>query len=80
MIEEGNLWCHNFSLHGVGLEMYFCTHNLSFNKGLLNLLSSEKIKKKILKEMGIPDHLSCLLRNLYAGQEATVRTGHGTTD
>ena len=36
--------------------------------------------QKILKEMGIPDHLICLLRNLYAGQEATVRTGHGTTD
>ena len=35
---------------------------------------------KILREMGIPDHLICLLRNLYAGQEATVRTGHGTTD
>ena len=35
---------------------------------------------KILKEMGIPDHLTCLLRNLYAGQEATVRNGHGTTD
>ena len=35
---------------------------------------------KILKEMGIPDHLTCFLRNLYAGQEATVRTGHGTTD
>ena len=35
---------------------------------------------KILKEMGIPDHLICLLRNLCAGQEATVRTGHGTTD
>ena len=35
---------------------------------------------KILKETGIPDHLTCLLRNLYAGQEATVRTGHGTTD
>ena len=35
---------------------------------------------KILKEMGIPDHLTCLLRNLYAGQEATVRTWHGTTD
>ena len=35
---------------------------------------------KILKEMGIPDHLTCLLRNLYAGQEATVRTGHETTD
>ena len=35
---------------------------------------------EILKEMGIPDHLICLFRNLYAGQEATVRTGHGTTD
>ena len=35
---------------------------------------------KILKERGIPDHLTCLLRNLYAGQAATVRTGHGTTD
>ena len=35
---------------------------------------------KILREMGIPDHLTCLLRNLYAGEEATVRTGHGTTD
>ena len=35
---------------------------------------------KILQEMGIPDHLTCLLRNLYAGQEATVRSGHGTTD
>ena len=35
---------------------------------------------KILKQMGIPDHLTSLLRNLYAGQEATVRTGHGTTD
>ena len=35
---------------------------------------------KILKEMGIPDHPTCLLRNLYAGQEAPVRTGHGTTD
>ena len=35
---------------------------------------------KILKEMGIPDHLTCLLRNLYVGQEATVRTGHGTTN
>ena len=35
---------------------------------------------KILKEMGKPDHLTCLLRNQYAGQEATVKTGHGTTD
>ena len=38
------------------------------------------INWKILKEMGIPDHLTCLLRNLYAGQEAIVRTGHGKTD
>ena len=38
------------------------------------------INWKILKEMEIPDHLTCLLRNLYAGQEAAVRTGHGTTD
>ena len=39
-----------------------------------------KTNWKILKEMGIQDHLTCLLRNLYAGQEATVRNGHGTTD
>ena len=38
------------------------------------------INWKIIKEMGIPDHLTCLLRNLYAGQEATVTTGHRTTD
>ena len=38
------------------------------------------INWKILQEVGIPDHLTCLLRNLYVGQEATVRTGHGTTD
>ena len=38
------------------------------------------INWKILKEMGIPDHLTCLHKNLYAGQEATVRTGHGTMD
>ena len=40
----------------------------------------DNIQWKILKEMGIPDHLTCFLRNLYAGQEATVRTGHGTID
>ena len=45
----------------------------------LGLCPSNKLWK-VLKEMGIPDHLTCLLRNLYAGQEATVRTGHGTTD
>ena len=48
---------------------------------MLKLLTVDHNKLwKILKEMGIPDHLTCLLRNLYAGQEATVRTGHGTTD
>ena len=45
----------------------------------LNCVDPNKLWK-ILKEMGIPDHLTCLLRNLYAGQEATIRTGHGTTD
>ena len=44
------------------------------------LVGANTINWKILKEMGIPDHLTCLLRNLYAGQEATVRSGHGTTD
>ena len=49
---------------------------------LRQFLSQISINKlwKILKEMGIPDYLTCLLRNLYKGQEATVRTGHGTTD
>ena len=46
---------------------------------LLTVLITKKLWK-VLQEMGIPDHLICLLRNLYAGQEATVRTGHGTTD
>ena len=45
----------------------------------IQLLNIQKLWE-ILKEMGTPDHLTCLLRNLYAGQEATVRTGHGTTD
>ena len=47
---------------------------------LLTLIVDHNKLWKILKEMGITDHLTCLLRNLYAGQEATVRTGHGTTD
>ena len=46
---------------------------------VLDCVDHNKLRK-ILKEMGIPDHLTCLLRNRYAGQEATVRTGHGTTD
>ena len=46
----------------------------------MDLVFSITINWKILTEMGIPDYLTCLLRNLHAGQETTVRTGHGTTD
>ena len=46
----------------------------------LIVMSVVPIDGMILKEMGIPDHLTCLLRNLFASQEATVRSGHGTTD
>ena len=54
--------------------------SLSFDQGIISYIHHPHKLWKILKEMGIPDHLTCLLRNLYAGQEATVRTGHGTTD
>ena len=57
-------------------DMYFCFINYS---KAFDCVDHHKLWK-ILEEMGIPDHLTCLLRNLYAGQEATVRTGHGTTD
>ena len=57
-------------------NIYFCF--IDYAKAF-NCVDHNKLRK-ILKEMGIPDHLTCLLRNLYAGQEATVRTGHGTTD
>ena len=57
-------------------NMYFCS--IDYAKAL-DCVDHNK-SWKILKEMGIPDHLTCLLRNLYAGQEATVRTGHGITD
>ena len=57
-------------------NIYFCF--IDYAKAF-DCLDHNKLWK-ILKEMGIPDHLTCLLRNLYAGQEATVRTGHGTTD
>ena len=53
-------------------------HGLNFLKAV-DCVDHNKVWK-ILEEMGIPDHLTCLLRNVYAGQEATVRTGHGTTD
>ena len=57
-------------------NIYFCF--IDYAKAL-DCVDHNKLWK-ILQEMGIPDHLTCLLRNLYAGQEATVRTGHGTTD
>ena len=57
-------------------NIYFCF--IDFAEGF-DCVDHNKLWK-ILQEMGIPDHLICLLRNLYAGQEATVRTGHGTTD
>ena len=57
-------------------NIYFCF--IDYAKAF-NCVDHHKLWK-ILKELGIPDHLTCLLRNLYAGQEATVRTAHGTTD
>ena len=57
-------------------NIYFCF--IDYAKAF-NCVDHNKLWK-ILKEIGIPDHLTCLLRNLYAGQEATERTGHGTTD
>jgi len=57
-------------------NIYFCFINYA---KAFDCVDHNKLWK-ILKEMGIPDHLTCLLRNLYAGQEATVRTRHGTTD
>ena len=64
-------------------NIYFCfiDYAKSFDCVDHNKLeNSIFFSRKILKEMGIPDHLTCLLRNLYTGQEATVRTEHGTTD
>ena len=57
-------------------NIYFCFIDYTKTSDCMN---HNKLWK-ILKETGIPDHLTCLLRNLYAGQEATVRNGHGTTD
>ena len=57
-------------------NMYFCFTDYA---KAFDCVNHHKLWK-ILQGMGIPDHLTCLLRNLYAGQEATVRTGHGTTD
>ena len=57
-------------------NIYFCITDYA---KAFNCVDHNKLWK-ILKEMGIPDYLTCLLRNLYAGQEATVRSGHGTID
>ena len=57
-------------------NIYFCFIDLCQT---LDCVDHNKLRK-ILQEVGIPDHLTCFLRNLYAGQEATVRTGHATTD
>ena len=57
-------------------NVYFCF--IDYAKGF-DCVDHNKLRK-ILQEVGIPDHLTCLLRNLYAGQEAAVRTGHGTKD
>ena len=57
-------------------NIYFCF--IDYTKAF-DCVDDNKLWK-ILQEVGLPDHLTCLLRNLYAGQEAAVRTGHGTTD
>ena len=64
-------------------NIYFCfdyVKSFDWITIVIQLIVDHNKLWKILKEMGISDHLTCLLRNLYAGQEATVRTGHGTTD
>ena len=61
---------------GVPENIYFCF--IDYTK-IFNCVDHDKLWK-ILKEIGISEHLTCLMRNLYAGQEATVRTGHGTTN
>ena len=70
-----NLWIME-KVRELQKNIYFCF--IAYAKAF-DCVDSNKLWK-ILKEIGIPDHLICLLRNLYASQEATVRTGHGTTD
>ena len=71
-----NICCINEKAREFQKNIYFCF--LDYAKAF-DCMDHNKLWK-ILQEMGIPDHLTCLLRNLYAGQEATVRTGHGKTD
>ena len=76
-VEESEIKLPTFAGHGKAREfqknIYFCF--IDYAKAF-EYVDHKKLLK-ILKEMGIPDHLTCLLRNLYACQEATVRTGHG---
>ena len=60
-------------------NIYFCFIDYTFDFMAFDCMDHNKLWKT-LKDIGIPDHLTCLLRNLYVGQEATVRTGHGKTD
>ena len=71
-----SIWCIVEKAREFQKNIYFCFNDYA---KAFDCVDHNKLWK-ILKEMGIPDHLTCLLRNLYAGQEATVRTGHGTTD
>ena len=66
----------SFCLRELQKSIYFCFIDYA---GVFDCVGHNKLWK-ILEEIGIPDQLTCLLRNLYAGQEATVRTGHRTTD
>ena len=74
--EIANIWWIIGKAREFQKNLYFCF--IDFTKAF-DWVDHNKLWK-ILKEMGIPDHLTCLLRNLYAGQEATVRNRHGTTD
>ena len=83
-VKDRKAW--HAAVHGVSMRriyiyiyIYIYIHTFIDCAKAFDYVNHNKLWK-ILKEMGIPDHLTCLLRNLYAGQEATVRTGHGTTD
>ena len=71
-----NICCNIKKVREFPKNIYFCFIDYA---NAFDCVNHNKLWK-ILKEIGIPDHLTCLLRNLYAGQEATVRTGHGTMD
>ena len=76
--QTANIWWITKKAREFQKNMYFCFIDYA-KASVIHCVDHNKLWK-ILKEMGISDHLTCLLRNLYAGQEATVRTGYGTTD